>query len=72
MVGPVIGSSFLNKSPEYWNELPDEIQNCPYRVLLKRQLKRQLKRHYLDKYTDKVVCGNTACSDHGHCTQATN
>jgi hypothetical protein len=64
--GPIIGSSFLKKGPEFWNDLLPEIQNCPNRDLLKRQL----KSHYLGKYTDKVPCSNAACSDHDHCVQS--
>lgn len=61
--GPIMTGSPLSKGHEYWNELPETIQNCPSRDLLKRQL----KRHYLDKYSETVPCNNAACSDHGHC-----
>ena len=63
--GPIITSSILVKGPEYWNKLPEQIQNCPNRQLLKIQL----KRFYLDKYTDKVSCSNANCTDHEHCAQ---
>jgi hypothetical protein len=57
--GPIIANSVLAKGLEFWNELSEEIQNCPSRELLKVQL----KRFYLNKYIEKVSCNNENCID---------
>jgi hypothetical protein len=61
--GPVLGSSFISKGPEIWNNLPESFQSSTN----KETLKSKLKVYYLDQYLNKLPCKNSLCADIDHC-----
>jgi hypothetical protein len=61
--GPVLGSSFICKGPEVWNNLPESFQASTN----KKALRSKLKESYLDQYVNKLPCKNALCADINFC-----
>jgi hypothetical protein len=65
--GPVLGSSFIFKGPELWNNLSETLQSSAS----KEALRSKLKGSYLDQYLKKLPCKNSLCADLDYCYHST-
>ena len=54
-----VKSSFLCKTPDLWNALPENIQKSDNR----RTFKTKLKKIILDRYDNQIDCKNPQCID---------
>jgi hypothetical protein len=61
--GPVLGSSFICKGPELWNNLPESLQASES----KKALRSKLKETYLNQYVNRLPCKNALCADIDYC-----
>jgi hypothetical protein len=59
----VMNSSFLLKTPELWNQLPESIQLSHNKAVLQAKL----KKHFLDQYATVSPCTNALCSNLESC-----
>jgi hypothetical protein len=65
--GPVLGSSFIFKGSELWNNLSETLQSSAS----KEALRSKLKGSYLDQYLKKLPCKNSLCADLDYCYHST-